>query len=30
MLSSPMLTATVISRREQLAAMTDDRGLAFA
>lgn len=30
MLSSPMLTATVISRREQLAAIGDDRGVAFA
>lgn len=30
MLSSPMLTATVISRREQLAAIADDRGVEFA
>jgi CRISPR-associated protein Cas1 len=30
MLSSPMLTATVISRREQLAAIGDERGVAFA
>lgn len=30
MLSSPMLTATVISRREQLAALDDERGAAFA
>jgi CRISPR-associated protein Cas1 len=30
MLSSPMLTATVISRREQLAAIADERGVAFA
>jgi hypothetical protein len=30
MLSSPMLTATVVSRREQLAAIADDRGVAFA
>lgn len=30
MLSSPMLTATVISRREQLAALADERGVEFA
>jgi CRISPR-associated protein Cas1 len=30
MLSSPMLTATVITRREQLAAYGDERGLALA
>lgn len=30
MLSSPMLTATVISRREQLAALADERGVDFA
>ncbi len=30
MLSSPMLTATVISRREQLAAIADERGVEFA
>jgi len=30
MLSSPMLTATVISRRQQLAAIDDERGVAFA
>jgi CRISPR-associated protein Cas1 len=30
MLSSPMLTATVVSRREQLAAMGDERGVVFA
>jgi CRISPR-associated protein Cas1 len=30
MLSSPMLTATVITRREQLAAYHDERGLEFA
>ncbi|RMH38335.1 MAG: CRISPR-associated endonuclease Cas1 [Nitrospirae bacterium] len=30
MLSSPMLTATVVSRREQLAAMNDDRGRDLA
>lgn len=30
MLSSPMLTATVVSRREQLAAIDDDRGVQFA
>ena len=30
MLSSPMLTATVISQREQLAALGDERGLEFA
>lgn len=30
MLSSPMLTATVVSRREQLAAIADERGVAFA
>lgn len=30
MLSSPMLTATVISRREQLAAIGDERGVQFA
>ncbi len=30
MLSSPMLTATVITRREQLSAFGDDRGLAIA
>jgi CRISPR-associated protein Cas1 len=30
MLSSPMLTATVVSRREQLAAIGDVRGVAFA
>lgn len=30
MLSSPMLTATVLSRREQLAAIRDTRGIEFA
>jgi CRISPR-associated protein Cas1 len=30
MVSSPMLTATVITRREQMAAYGDDRGLAVA
>ncbi|MCS6303978.1 MAG: CRISPR-associated endonuclease Cas1 [Nitrospira sp.] len=30
MLSSPMLTATVVSRREQLAAIEDARGVEFA
>lgn len=30
MLSSPMLTATVISRRQQLAAIDDERGVLFA
>jgi len=30
MLSSPMLTATVITRREQLAAYNDERGVEFA
>ncbi len=30
MLTSPMLTATVISRREQLAAIADARGVEFA
>jgi hypothetical protein len=30
MLCSPMLTATVISRRQQLAALDDERGVAFA
>jgi CRISPR-associated protein Cas1 len=30
MLSSPMLTATVITRREQLAAYGDERGIEFA
>jgi CRISPR/Cas system-associated endonuclease Cas1 len=30
MLSSPMLTATVVSRREQLAAIADERGVEFA
>jgi CRISPR-associated protein Cas1 len=30
MLSSPMLTATVISRREQLAAIDDERGVQFS
>jgi CRISPR-associated protein Cas1 len=30
MLSSPMLTATVLTRREQLAAYGDARGLGFA
>lgn len=30
MLSSPMLTATVLSRREQLAALADERGAEFA
>ena len=30
MLSSPMLTATVITRREQLAAYGDERGVEFA
>ncbi|MDC8448093.1 MAG: CRISPR-associated endonuclease Cas1 [Nitrospira sp.] len=30
MLSSPMLTATVVSRREQLAAIADERGVTFA
>jgi CRISPR-associated protein Cas1 len=30
MLSSPVLTATVASRREQLLAYNDDRGLEFA
>lgn len=30
MLSSPMLTATVISRRQQLAAIDDERGVIFA
>jgi CRISPR-associated protein Cas1 len=30
MLSSPMLTATVITRREQLAAYCDERGVEFA
>jgi CRISPR-associated protein Cas1 len=30
MLSSPMLTATVMSRREQLAAIGDERGVQFA
>jgi CRISP-associated protein Cas1 len=30
MLSSPMLTATVITRREQLAAYNDQRGVALA
>ncbi|WP_447973988.1 CRISPR-associated endonuclease Cas1 [Nitrospira sp. Kam-Ns4a] len=29
MLSSPMLTATVMSRREQLAAIGDERGVEF-
>ncbi len=29
-LSSPMLTATVLTRREQLAAYGDERGVAFA
>ncbi|WP_447977323.1 CRISPR-associated endonuclease Cas1 [Candidatus Nitrospira bockiana] len=29
MLSSPMLTATVVSRRQQLAAIDDDRGVTF-
>jgi CRISP-associated protein Cas1 len=30
MLSSPMLTATVLTRREQLAAYGDARGVEFA
>jgi CRISPR-associated protein Cas1 len=30
MLSSPMLTATVITRREQISAYWDERGLAFS
>jgi CRISP-associated protein Cas1 len=30
MLSSPMLTATVLTRREQLAAYGDERGVEFA
>lgn len=30
MLSSPMLTATVLTRREQLAAYNDSRGVEFA
>lgn len=30
MLSSPLLTATVLSRREQILAFNDNRGLQFS